>query len=394
MTESPLVILVANDIVPGCGLPVAAPGLRVFGLKSGLESLGYAVRTVLVRTTLDRQWRAPVPPPAAKGVVPLSGRDLAPYLQTHGPAVVVLTNSNQIDNLPLPDEDPNSYVIDFFAPKLLELIYQGGHGAPYPAEQVAALRARMLRAIERADGFIVNGAKKMPYFLAWLLQTSKDPRHLPLEQVGMCLPASFQDEYAASPSGPVRFVMAGYLQGWSVPGSWLRSLGPHLASGRCTLDAMLPRHWGAAPRFANSELSALVEQHAINIFEAQPYGRFTSFLAERDVVLDLFDRTLERELAVVTRTVVALSCGKPVVHPPFTEVAPLIEEFDAGWLVDPADEERLRSTLESIVDHPEPIAQKALNARELWRQRLDPALAAQGLVRVIRQLPLRAPLVR
>src|SRR5205807_2402964 len=75
-----MIILVSNDIVPGQGLPVAAPGLRVHGLAAGLAAHGYPVRVVVVRGPLDRQWRAQVPPPLARDTVALNSHHLGSYL--------------------------------------------------------------------------------------------------------------------------------------------------------------------------------------------------------------------------------------------------------------------------------------------------------------------------
>jgi glycosyltransferase involved in cell wall biosynthesis len=277
-------------------------------------------------------------------------------------------------------------VVDFFAPKLLELVYEVGEGDDYPAAELRALRERKLRAIARADGFIVNGRKKLPYFLAWILQTDRDLRALPFEHVGMCLPAAFSDPPTARRDGPVRFAIAGYLQGWSVPGAWLRAVAPHLKARTCTLDAMMPEHWGGASGFENAELGDLLSSDAVRIHNAMTFSDYCGFLEECDVVLDLFERTPERELAVVTRTIAALSCGKPVVHPPFTEVAPLIEEFDAGWLVDPADERKVAAVLDQVVSDRSLTATKAAGVRRLWAQHLDPAVAVEGLVRVVEQV--------
>jgi hypothetical protein len=316
--------------------------------------------------------------------VALSAQRLGEYLQARAPAIVVLTNANQVDRLP--EHDGNRYVLDFFAPKLLELAYEGGADAPYPVHELREQRERKLRGIARADGFIVNGRKKIPYFLAWIMQTDRDVRTVPLEHVGMCLPAAFGEGDAEPVQGPRRFVLAGYLQGWSVPGSWLRALRPHLERGDCTIDAMLPEHWGGAGGFANPELAGLMETGAVRMHKAMTFAEFRRFLSARHVVLDLFDRTRERELAVVTRTIVALCCGKPVVHPPFTEVAPLIEEFSAGWLVDPADEEAIARVLDEIVGDPDAVAARGQGARALWRARLDPAAEIEGLQRVIEQI--------
>jgi glycosyltransferase involved in cell wall biosynthesis len=382
--ESRRVILVSNDIVPGCGLPVAAPGLRVFGLANGLVARGFQPTTVIVRGPLDRQWRAPVPPALPRDAVALNAHHLGEYLQSHAPAVVVLTNANQVDRLI--ENDGNRYILDFFAPKLLERVYEGGADGPYPVEDLKVLRERKLRGIELADGFIVNGRKKVPYFLAWILQTDRDLRTLPIEHVGMCLPAFFTDRAVPADDEPVRFAMAGYLQGWSIPGPWLRALPPHLAAGRATLDAMMPEHWGGASGFANPELTGLVSSHAITVHHAKTFDGFRRFLSDCDVVLDLFEWTRERELAVVTRTVSALCCGKPVVHPPFTEVSPLIEKYDAGWVVEPSDEAAVTETFATIVADRSTIERKARGARALWQAELDPAVVVNGLVKVIEQI--------
>lgn len=383
MTALPKVIFVSNDIVPGSGLPVAAPGLRVYGLASGLAARGFPVSVVVAKGPLVRQWRGSVPPPLPQDTITLPVGQLAQYLRTQAPAVVVLTNTNQVDRLP--EQDGNRYIIDFFAPKMLERIYQGAATGPYPVQDLREVRERKLRGIERASGFIVNGRKKLPYFLAWILQTDRDIRTLPFEHVGMCLPASF-DPAGAVPEAPIRFAIAGYLQGWSVPGEWLRALPPLLTSGRCTLDVMLPQHWGGNSQFANPELNRLVEAHAIRVHPAMTFDGYRTFLGASDVVLDLFARTRERELAVITRTISALCCGKPVVHPPFTEVAPLIERFDAGWLIDPVDGGAVAELVNAILDDPAEIARKTAGARELWRQELDPAVAVDGLVKVIEQV--------
>ncbi|MHC0039885.1 hypothetical protein, partial [Pseudoneobacillus sp. C159] len=76
-------------------------------------------------------------------------------------------------------------------------------------EELAALRRRKIRAVGLADAFIVNGAKKLPYFLAWMLQADRDVRRLPVEVVNMGVPLSFSDEAGTVGSG-VRFAVAGY----------------------------------------------------------------------------------------------------------------------------------------------------------------------------------------
>ncbi|WP_294570032.1 hypothetical protein, partial [uncultured Arthrobacter sp.] len=167
------VFILSNDIVPSLGMPVAAPGLRVFGLAEGLRANGARVKTLVVKGFVERQWARfgrSVPHPTAPDTEVIGAGRLSRYLQTNAPATVIIVNSNQVDNLkPIPGI---RYVMDFFAPKMLEMLYH--HSGEYPGEEIKTLRQRKIRAIKLADAFIVNGAKKLPYFLAWMLQADRD----------------------------------------------------------------------------------------------------------------------------------------------------------------------------------------------------------------------------
>src|SRR5687767_10153503 len=99
-------------------MPVAAPGLRAFGLAEGLRANGVNVKTLVVRGIVDRQWLRfgrSVPPPSVPDTEILPAKRLSRYFESNAPAVAVLINSNQVDHL-RPVEGVR-YVLDFFAPK-------------------------------------------------------------------------------------------------------------------------------------------------------------------------------------------------------------------------------------------------------------------------------------
>lgn len=383
MSGIPPVIIISNDIVPGLGMPVAAPGLRAFGLAEGLRSNGVETKIVMVRSLVNRQWekrRRPVPQPTAPGVEVIEAKYLASYLESHAPATAVMINSNQAPHLrPI---DGVKYVLDFFAPRMLETLYQD---EGYPADRLRELRQMKIQAIELADAFIVNGAKKVPYLLGWILQTGRDIRHLPLEVVNMCvLPVSVPK----ANGGPLRFVMSGYLQGWSIFGNWIEALGKRLDRPGVSLELLLPPHWGVVGgsqvHRSQSLLDGLAAHESVTTHGPMRFSDFQRFLSGTDVSIDLFQHTLERECAVVTRSVVALACGTPVIHPPFTEVSPMIAEYDAGWLVDPEDAEALEAVLDEIITDQTVVQRKAENARMLAKEVIDPTVAVRPLVEIIR----------
>ena len=378
------VFIISNDIVPSLGMPVAAPGLRVFGLAEGLRANGARVKTLVVKGFVERQWARfgrSVPHPTAPDTEVIGAARLNRYLQTNAPATVILVNSNQVDNLkPIPGI---KYVMDFFAPKMLEMLYH--HSGEYPGEEIKALRQRKIRAIKLADAFIVNGAKKLPYFLAWMLQADRDVRNLPVEVVNMCAPLAFSGNVQASEEGAVRFAVAGYLHSWSTLGSWVGVLERHLETPGVSLDLMVPWHWSSREyeHESRGDLDRLEANESVTSHGPMAFSEFQKFLSGVDVAIDLFEHNLEREYAMVTRSIIALACGVPVLHPPFTEVSPMIAEYDAGWLVDPADTEALEAVISGIVEDPEGLAKKKQNARTLAAAVIDPAAAVKPLVRIM-----------
>jgi hypothetical protein len=274
-------------------------------------------------------------------------------------------------------------VLDFFAPKMLEMLYQ--HGDEYPGKELARLRRRKIRAIELADAFIVNGTKKMPYFLAWLLQADRDVRRLPIEVVNMCAPTSWSERPTVE---TVRFAVAGYLQSWSTLGSWVNVVERQLERPEMGLDLLVQWHWGGAERShaSRSDLDRLEQHESVTTHGPMNFSEFLRFLSTIDVTIDLFQHNLEREYAMVTRSVISLACGVPVIHPPFTEVSPMIAEYDAGWLVDPPDTAALEKVISRILDDPELVRRKRENARALASEVLDPAVAVKPLIRIMESL--------
>ena len=86
---------------------------------------------------------------------------------------------------------------------------------------------------------------------------------------------------------------------------------------------------------------------------------------------------------MVTRSIIALACGVPVLHPPFTEVSPMIAEYDAGWLVDPEDKTALEAVISGIIDDPDGLRRKKENARKLASAIIEPEVAVKPLVRMM-----------
>ncbi len=86
---------------------------------------------------------------------------------------------------------------------------------------------------------------------------------------------------------------------------------------------------------------------------------------------------------MVTRTLVAVACGLPVIHVPFTESGVLVERYSAGWLVDGDDGEGVARAIDSAINEPHALALRRTGAAALGREVLSPAVATEPLHHLI-----------
>ncbi len=367
------VIVLANDVVPGMGMAVAAPGLRAHGLAAGLSAAGFQVTQLVANGPAQTKWHRRTPPPVGPGIELVRDSEIADYLRSRTPAVVVAINSNLIDCIP---EDPDlRLVLDLFAPRVLEIACRAEE---YPVEEIRNLRARNLRAMTRADAFIINGQKKIPFYLGWLMQVDRDPRPVEFDVVPMPMPKGFDDTVAPEPNDrPIQVVTAGYLQGWSRPGRWFQTVADSVAGIGGTFHALLAVRHGIEDGLGGYDME--YQHEAVRRHSEMLFSDFQRFIAGKDMAIDLFERTVERDYAMVTRTVAAIASGLPVIHSPWGEVAPYIEDYDAGWLVDPRDESSLVSALKQAFHDRDALAAKAANSRRLWADVFRPEVATAPL---------------
>lgn len=399
------VIIVSNDVIPGMGMAVAAPGLRSHGLAEGLVAAGFSVTQTVAQGPTETKWSGTIPPPRLPGVEITRAEYLGDYLRTRAPAIVIAINSNQIDKIP-PDENLH-LIVDLFAPRILEVACRAEN---YPVEQIREMRARNLEAFSRAEGFIVNGAKKIPFYLGWLMQIDRDPRTVPLDVVPMTMTRCFDDDTIENParqdasretpsrqnqtidkpvrgSRPIQAVTAGYLQGWSKPGSWFSTVADLVGAADGTFNVLLVPRRGVDD--GGGEIDDVFDHHAVQAHKEMLFPDFQRFMSQMDVAIDLFSNSIERQYAMITRTVGAIACGLPVIHPPWSETSPYIEKYDAGWLVDPDDRIRVSATLAEALNDRDMLAEKAANARRLWTEVFRPEIAVAPLVNQINEIARR-----
>ena len=379
MPDPMRIAILANDVVPGMGMPVAAPGLRAWGMAEGLRALGHDVTVIIEPWLVSTVWTGPVPPPTPPGCIVLRPSRIAEYVRTHGTDALVICNSNHAPAIG--DLGDCRLVYDFFAPKVLEMSENVARDDL--SEALGKLEERKLAAIGRSDAVVSNGAKKLPYVRDWMARAGVADN--PLAVVNPGIPPVAPRPPA---DGPLRAIITGYLQPWSRPGAWAAAVLPLLDEGLMTLDLLVARHWGQRKTRESmpQELIRLFEHPAVIRHETLRLGDFRRLLAGCDLSIDVFTRNPERELAMVTRSVVALATGLPVLHVPFTEVSPMIEEYDAGWLVEGTDPLEITDVLRRAAADRGSVAAARKGAVAVSREVLDPAVAATPLVEVLEQV--------
>jgi hypothetical protein len=366
------VIVVSNDVVPWMALPVAAPGLRAWGLAAGLRSFGHSAVLAVDATVVERAWSRGVPPARQRDVVVAAPAQIGDLVRTRRPRAVIITNSNLFDALG--DLGDTQIIFDFFAPKVLELEQQQRWEGK--ADALEALTARKLRALKASSAVIINGAKKREYVDRWLARAGC--ADTPTAVVN--LPVTPCPAVSRPANGPLHAVIAGYIQPWSHPGEWAEAIVPFIEGGSLVLHLLVGNHWGrrSAQRALPATFGRLASMPGVRSHGVMEYGDFRRFLAGCHLSIDLFSRNPERELAFVTRTAVSLACGLPAIHVPFTEVSELIRGADAGWLVESTDLDGLTAALTEATTDASAFERKRAGARSVATE-LDPPRATASL---------------
>ena len=386
------VLVISNDVTPGFGVPVAAPGIRAAGLTAGLQAHGHDVGMTVPKPVLDRVWTRPTPPSPPTGVSVVDPTDLRTFIEQRRPEIVVFTNANMIPHL-APVEGVR-FVFDMFAPKILELLSSGRTDRDWAADAT-----RKERAMALADHVFVNGRRKLGYALGWLLRPSvqrirteqfgkpalidRDPmRHLSLVEMPVPFPTGIElpAEHRTT-DGTLRIGNAGYAQAWSVLSTEEPTQQLPLTLGH-ELHVLAPKHWGGSDDGNRAPLPRGVVSHDGPL----DYPTFARWIQSMDVIADYFEQSAERHMAMITRSAVALRFGVPVIHGVDSEISDMVREADAGWVVAPGDVDGWTAAINAAAD-PEQLAHKRAGARRLSLERFAPDAALAEAATALSSLP-------
>jgi glycosyltransferase involved in cell wall biosynthesis len=359
---SPHVLVLSGDVLPFAGLPTSGAGLRAWGIGQGLRAAGLTVRLLMPRHMLDAlrdNGRIDAARHAELRQQTFVSCEAA--LAEHRPDVVVVQHWWLAT---LFDPGPTPLVIDLHGPMLLEALYQNHE----LYEQLLNLK---VRAFARADFLTCAGHFQRSYFYPWLRLAGHDVTQPALAVVPVSLSPELPEHQA---HGETSFVYGGLYLPWQNP---LVALGTLIERLERRQQGHLHFFGGAHPilKLAAAEVETVERQLAqsarVISHGLVSHADLLAAYRQAHVAFDLMARNPERELAFTTRTVEYLWCGLPVVYNDYAELAGLIDDYAAGWTVDPLDRRAITAVVDQILDEPAEVERRGRNAQRLARERLS-----------------------
>lgn len=381
--EAPRRVLVFSpDLLPYPGVPTVGSALRAWGLGRGLEAAGHEVIFSMPQVAIDALDLHLDPEVHRHAWARLRMDEV---IEDVDPDVAVVCGWSTMKNLSLQTQRRRPPVIlDQHGPHLLERAYQEyGNSRVNEIEKVRTLRA--------CDYFTCAGERQLAYFQFWLERAgwSTADRDERAAAVIFSMSPDLPDHHA---SDNLTFVFSGVWLPWQDPTVGLARLVTHLERRQTgKLEIFGGRHpWiDISPGVANDLVERLRLSSRVSYVGQLSHDDLLARYSHASVAMDLMAKNRERELAVTSRTVEYLWSGIPVIYNDYSELSPLIQEYDAGWIVAPTDEAGIDAILEEIFDNPGLVHRKSANARRLVSERLAWDVTMSDLDRIVRGATLR-----
>ncbi len=356
------IAVVSGDLLPFPGLPTTGAGLRAWGLGKGLESRGFKVSYLMPSASLMK--------------VESGRRDKVRTIENL--RLFTIENINQVISDLSPDvlvvqHWPTVYSIDcayiptaldLHGPILLETMYQDN-------PNYDSLKRMKIEAFHKGDFFTCPAERQQFYFYSWMMLSGCDLRSTRIEVIPISLSP---DLPSFEKPEEIRFVYGGVLLPWHNPIIGLEALVETIeARGKGTLSVYCGKHpyVNIPPGRLQQLFDRLRSSPRVSLSGMLPREEVLDAYRHSSVAFDAMERNPERELAFTTRTVEYMWCGLPVVYQNYSALAPYIEGYRAGWLVNPDDRDQIKELIEHIVIHPEEIQERGRNAQRLVRQEFN-----------------------
>ena len=255
-----------------------------------------------------------------------------------------------------------SVVLDVFAPRLLEQQFQTGAADTREA-------VRVLDALQRADRFLFSNERQKYFHLPLLALAGVDCT----KDAGGVVPISCPpDSPPFVKPAELTFVAGGVFWPWADLTQGLNDLLGCLevvGSGKVRLYGGKYGIRSDTEEYADPR-AGLPEKHdRLDFAGMVPIDELWQQYRRGSVAFDLMAPNPEREINLSFRQIDYLRCGLPIITSPRQVIAQDIEEYGAGWLVEPGDVASLQRLVRKLVTNPKLIGEAATAAQALARDR-------------------------
>lgn len=363
------ILIVAPDMPPFEGAVTSGAGLRAWSFQKSLEEAGF-------HTLLS------APEPAARHYknIPSEIKELMfdpQHLEEKiarvDPDLVLFCHWPMLNLLKEKPHLPT--VLDLAGPHFLERTYLPG------MNDFQQNRLEKIRALRSADYFTCAGEKQKAYFISWLIAAGFDPSQINISVI----PISFPPELPSHKEKleEITVVYSGIFLPWQDPAKSLRSLIRVMMQenkGRLLFFGGLHPHHNVDPGIFTEFIKELKDCSRVDLRKSIPYNDLIEILPRAHAAVDLMSRNLEREISFNVRTVMYLWCGLPVIYNDYSELSPRIQDYDAGWILDPEDEKGQENVFRRVLNDAEERRSKSINAGLLaknelnWRETMKPLI--------------------
>jgi len=294
--------------------------LRTRQLNQGLHDGGHRVTNASLRK-----------PGMAAGPDRFAHRDeLQSLVQREQPDVILVSYWELLALLPF--ELPQPVVLDFVAPRPLEELFETPHRVQH---NLARLRA----ALHRCDLILCGNEPQAALLVPLLIEAGHDLRdHYSIRVVPLGAQLAAQATGLPGPQG-LELVMGGVNWPWRNEAPWLEALDK--AAPGLPIPLRVRRFEG---RYRQQDSSVGADaippaSSVIRVSPLLPYPQYSEFLTRQaHVGVELAAWNIERAFSQSFRSLDFLRHGLPLICNRYLPLARLIEQYDAGWLVDSPDD--------------------------------------------------------
>jgi glycosyltransferase involved in cell wall biosynthesis len=357
--------------------------IRTEQLASALRRAGHSLSQTWLDITKD------LPAEAFR-----SRDELSAIIIKRQPDAILVSYWELLDLLPF--DVPQPVILDFVAPRPLELLYE------HP-ERVKAGLQRLQANLSKCDVILTGNQSQRDLLWFTLLQAGFD-----LRSCEPVLVVPLSAEPAGRPeSDPLvkgwTLVSGGVHWPWRNSDDYWKAIqgmkaeagsnAPRLVlfGGPYRWQEKMPQNSGDGPA-STSVHETGVDVTGTGSYQTQglaPYAHFSRFLLESaHIGLEVAQANIERTHSQSFRSLEFLRHGLPLICNDYLPIASLVKQYDAGWTVSGPDQ--IADLLREIMKNPEDWKARSENALRLVEEVLNPDITVRPLLEWL-ETPAKAP---